>query len=81
MLNEWGLAVAPAQGLGQATTSSPTTPTLVGAGLGVLAGGLLGMLIKRPAIGAVAGGLVGAGGGYWYGTSSTSTTPAPTPSQ
>ena len=82
MLNEWGLAVSPAHGLGQAaTTSSPTTSTLVGAGVGVLAGGLLGALISRPTIGAVAGGLLGAGGGYWYGTSATTAAPAPAPTK
>jgi len=77
-LNEWGLAVAPS-GLAATpptttTPSSPLTDTLVGSAIGVVVGGLAGAYFKHTAIGAVAGGMVGAAGGYWYSTPPNTTT-------
>lgn len=75
VLNEWGLAQAPAT-----TPPSPLVDSLVGSGLGVVAGSALGAFLGHTAIGAVAGGLFGAAGGYYYSTlNAVPPPPAPPP--
>ena len=76
MMNEWGLAqAAPAP-----TPPSPAAYTLIGGGLGVVLGGAAGAMTKHTALGAVAGALVGAGGGYYLASRAPAGTAAPSSS-
>lgn len=65
-MNEWGLAQAPAA---PAAPMSPTTTALIGAGVGTVAGGLVGHATKKKhtAVGALAGAAVGGAAGYYVG--------------
>ena len=75
VLNEWGLTQAPAT-----TPPSPLVDSLVGSGLGVVAGSALGAFLSHAAIGAVAGGLFGAAAGCYYSTlNAVPPPPAPPP--
>jgi len=76
-MHEWGIAAPPQQGLAQSTNPpSKTTPTLIGAGVGLAAGVAAGLLLKkhRGTLAALGVGGAAVGGVVGYATAGSSST-------